>query len=360
MRLLTRIGQLFTPALVFFAVFSGGGFATGREIVEFILQYGNVAFYSLAIIGVSFFILIFLSIEIARKHKAYNYRAWAKVLLGKYWFIIDILFIILAAIAIAVVSSGASNLIREHISINLILCNVLIFIVIGFVIFFGESIIKLFSSFSAIIFIAIAIYLFIKLIIYDDLEVTELMSTKPSNSKWLLGSFKYISYNVIVIPAILYSFKNITNRRDSLLVSIISSLCLVLPIGLILLILSKGFPEIISSELPLFDVLSSLGIQLLIMFYYIAFLITLLDTSLGLTHAINDRFLSQFQRLDSKKYRVILTFIILFFALLFSYFGIIDLIAKGYSTMSYLFFACCIIPILIVGGKILIGSKKFG
>ena len=80
---------------------------------------------------------------------------------------------------------------------------------------------------------------------------------------------------------------------------------------------------------------------------------TLIETSTGVIHALLGRInvgLTEINKkeLDSKKQAVI-TVVILVSACLMSKFGIIALIEKGYTAISYAFMVLYLVPILTIG-----------
>ena len=73
------------PAIIFQSVFMGGGFTTGREVMEYAGKYGVYGIYSVIVATIFFFISAALSYEVARVFKAFDYRTWIKQVLWKFW-----------------------------------------------------------------------------------------------------------------------------------------------------------------------------------------------------------------------------------------------------------------------------------
>ena len=71
-----------SPGFVLMSVLIGGGFATGREIVQYGGQYGARGWIVGLSIALVFSIICMVSFEIARKYKAYDYRSHLKVYAG--------------------------------------------------------------------------------------------------------------------------------------------------------------------------------------------------------------------------------------------------------------------------------------
>ena len=89
------------PAAVFQTVIIGGGYGTGREIVEYVTKHGALGgFIATSIIAIIFAAVLSTSFIFAQKFKAYNYRSFLRALLGPFWIIYDILFLLLLVLVL--------------------------------------------------------------------------------------------------------------------------------------------------------------------------------------------------------------------------------------------------------------------
>ena len=83
----TLFQRIFLPGFLFQSVMIGGGYATGRELVEFFLSAGPMGGLLGLLVATSVFsVIAALSFEFARISKSYNYRHFFKQLLGLYRF----------------------------------------------------------------------------------------------------------------------------------------------------------------------------------------------------------------------------------------------------------------------------------
>ena len=67
------------PGLIFQSVLVGGGYATGRELVEFFMPsgaWGGV--FGLCMAGIMFALILGVAYEFARITKSYDYRTFCK------------------------------------------------------------------------------------------------------------------------------------------------------------------------------------------------------------------------------------------------------------------------------------------
>ena len=81
----TRFHTLVLPAIIAQSMIIGGGYATGREVVEYAGRFGNWGWLSVAIITVCFAVVMALSFELARLAGAYDYKTWSRNLVGPFW-----------------------------------------------------------------------------------------------------------------------------------------------------------------------------------------------------------------------------------------------------------------------------------
>jgi uncharacterized membrane protein YkvI len=104
------------PGFVFQSVIIGGGYGTGRELVEYFLKFGPIGglLGMLLITTVMWSICLAVTFEFSRKFQAYDYRTFFKELLGPFWFIFEILYFILLFIVLAVIGSAAGVLLRDN------------------------------------------------------------------------------------------------------------------------------------------------------------------------------------------------------------------------------------------------------
>ena len=83
----TRIVRVYiVPGAVFQSVMVGGGYGTGREIVEYFTAYGALGgLLGLGIAFAALALILALTFEFSRLFRVYDYRNFFKLLLGRGW-----------------------------------------------------------------------------------------------------------------------------------------------------------------------------------------------------------------------------------------------------------------------------------
>jgi uncharacterized membrane protein YkvI len=96
------------PGFVFQSIVIGGGYGTGRELVEFFLRESPAPGYLGMVVAMLIWGLILaLGFELARVGRNYDYRTFSKALLGRAWVAVDVLAILSMILTVAVVGSAS-------------------------------------------------------------------------------------------------------------------------------------------------------------------------------------------------------------------------------------------------------------
>ena len=104
----TVFQRIWLPGFLFMGVLIGGGYATGRELVEFFLTAGTVGgLLGMLLATAMFSVITALSFELARLTRSYTYRHFFRELLGRGWFLYELAYLTLGILVLAVVGSAA-------------------------------------------------------------------------------------------------------------------------------------------------------------------------------------------------------------------------------------------------------------
>jgi uncharacterized membrane protein YkvI len=102
------------PGFVFQAAVIAGGYATGRELVEFFLPAGPWGgLLGMAVSMLVWSAVLMASFELARMARAYDYRSFFRVLLGRGWFAFEIAYFLLIIVILAVMGAAAGEIVHS-------------------------------------------------------------------------------------------------------------------------------------------------------------------------------------------------------------------------------------------------------
>lgn len=353
----TTFQRLWLPGFLLQSVIIGGGYATGRELVEFFLAAGPVdGLLGMLVAMMAFSVITALCFELACLTKSYNYRSFFHQLLGRGWFLYELAYFSLGLLVLAVIGAAAGELVTEHLGINDKLGTITLMMLIGFLVFWGTSLIeKVLAGWSFFLYATYAVFVVCYLWQYGgDLVNNSIQAPAPENGdSWLIKGFQYVGYNAAAIPVILFCVKHMGTRRDAITAGILAGPLAMIPAFLFFLAMAASYPDILQSTVPADFMMQRLDLPWLKIFFYVVVFGTFVETGTAYIHAVNERIdevYAQKQRAMPSWLRPLVAFIALLVSIVLAgKMGLIDLIAKGYGTLTWVFILVFIMPLLTIG-----------
>lgn len=359
--------RIILPGIILQSVLVGGGFATGREIVEYGGKYGSLGWISGVSIFFGFSIMSILSFEASRKWKVYDYKSLVRKLIGKGWIGFEIVYLSLAVLTIAVMAAAAGEILKDIFSLNYWVGVVVIIFLVALLNFKGEDFIAKMKTIGTIaLFIAYAIF-GLSVIFSRSGNVFDAFSfTEPNFGTVSLGGLSlivwtgvvYVGYNLGVYPASFFTLRDLKSRRDSIYAGLFSGVLMTIPWFLTYVAIMAYYPDqsVIGATIPWLKMLEPFN-QIYILIFGVVVGWTLVETATGVIHGFIMRLENDLEEKNKGKLKPLakggISLIALLLSLVLAQIGIIDLIAKGYTIMAYgmiLFYA---IPLLLYSKKIL-------
>jgi len=341
------------PAFVFQSICIAGGYGTGRELVEFFLRYGPAG----GLLGMLPATLIvsatcMVGFELARMAQTYDYRSFLKMLLGRGWFVYEIAYLVSIVLILAVIGSAADTVITESLHVPGIVGTILLLLAIAFLAFKGTAVIE--SVLSAWSFVLYAVYIGVfgaSLYLFGP-DIRDALMTTPAEPGWFLSGTRYGALQLALLPAILFATAHITKRREALIAGALVGPVLMIPAALFFFAMLAHYPEILERPVPVNHILQMLDSTTLTLLFPIVLIGTFIETGTGMIHAFNERIAGGMKAVGKKLPDVARPAIavgLIICALLMSRWGIIDLIAVGYGTLTWVFIGIIVVPLLTVG-----------
>lgn len=341
------------PGFVFQSVIIGGGYGTGREIVEYFLKFGPLGgLLGMALTTLMWSLLLALVFEFSRIFRAYNYRTFFHSLLGRFWIVFEVIYLLYMLIVLAVVGSAAGILLRDNFRIPYLVGVCMMFGAVGYLTFRGSGLIETFLSvWSFLLYGVYGMFLAVSLIKFGP-EIQSQLSAGIALPGWPLGGFKYALYNLGNIAAVLFCLNHIERRKEAITAGLIGGLIGILP-GVLFAVAAIGqYPLVLKAEIPAVYILNRAGVTWMLIAFQVVLLGTLIETGTAFIHSVNERIqvvLTSKGRILHRWQRPIVAFILLFIAFGVSTFGLINLIARGYGAASWGFLIVFIAPLLTAG-----------
>jgi uncharacterized membrane protein YkvI len=307
-----RFGALVLPGIVLQSVLVGGGYATGREVVAYGAKHGPVGWLSVAAIFVGFTVMSALTFEVARVFGAYEYKGFVQRIIGRAWPVFDVLFGLMAVLVVAVMASAAASIMETTLGVPSLAGTTAIVAAVGVLSYLGSRSIEAFKSVGTLALYG-AYVLFAVLVLADrgDAAVSVLSGTAPApdavgvaagavaeavapdaGPAAALGSgVLYVGYNLVVFPAVLFALRRQSTRRETMTAAVVAGALMTVPFALTWLCLLAFYPspEVLDAPVPWLPMLETVGGPWVVVVFGVVMGWTLLETSVGLIHALLDR-----------------------------------------------------------------------
>ena len=160
-------GRLLLPGVILQSVLIGGGYATGREIVQFGAKFGALGWIAGLWIAVGFGLMGFLTFEVARRFQAFDYRTLLRHLIGPLYWLFDIVYILLAILIIAIMAAATGEILSNTMGFNYWVGVILMIVIVALLNFHGEGLIEKFKSLGTLA-LYLGYILFATLVISDN------------------------------------------------------------------------------------------------------------------------------------------------------------------------------------------------
>ena len=359
---LAGIYRIILPGIILQSVLVGGGFATGREIVEYGAKFGSYGWISGVFIFFGFTIMSILSFEACRTWKTFDYKSLLKRLTGKGWILFELIYIPLALITIAVMASAAGEILNETLNIDVWLGISTIIVLVAILNFQSDSTIANMKTIGT--FLLIAAYTYFGITVWFDRsdEVIHVFSsnTHPENVSLLTVAWTgilYVGYNLGVYPASFFVVKGLSSKRDSIIAGISSGLLMSVPWFLTYIAILGFYPDpnILQAPVPWLRMLEPYSLFYVGLFGLVVGW-TLVETATGVIHAFLGRLENDLKEKNfrlKRIHRMGIAMLALLAAMALSSVGIINLIARGYLAMAYGMILVFAVPLLYHAKKIL-------
>ncbi len=346
--------KYFLPGMVFQSVVIAGGYGTGREIVEFFLLLGPVSGLAamLLVSAVIWSLVCAVTFELARLWGAYDYRTFFKGLLGRGWVVFEVCYILLMLIVLAVVAAAAGSILEETFGLPYAVGVVGIMAAVGVLVFFGSDLIERFLTGWSFLLYAVYLVLVIWAVARFGGDIAAAFSASGLEGAWLRGGVEYAAYNLAVIPAVLFAVRHIETRREAVGAGLLAGVIAIVPAFLFYVAMVGLYPAVLDRAVPANFVLEALGSRTFQLTFQLVLFGTLVETGTGFIHAVNERVESVFAERGTHLPRLVRPVVAVGFLLgaaLLARVGLVDLIARGYGTLTWAFLVVYVIPVLTWG-----------
>jgi uncharacterized membrane protein YkvI len=342
------------PGAVFQSVTIGGGYGTGREVVEFISKGGpQSGMASVVLIAILFSVMLGFCFDLARTLRAYDYRSFMKRLLGPAWVLYELTFILGLMLVLAISGSAAGTLLNQNFGWPMFSGIVLMLLVIVILTYLGRVWVeKTLTAWSVLISLLLIVYA-IAVLTNHSTTITATFESDELGADWWRNGARFFLYNVIIIPTLLYATRSISSRKQAWGAGLIGGTLAALPALIYHLTFMSQYPEILDESLPTFHIVRDLNMPVLLFAYIVILFGTIATTGAGILHGFNERLDMWWQQMHGRSISKWLHSAIagsaVLASMLLANLGIVALVAKGYGALAWVSLVLLILPLLTIG-----------
>lgn len=347
----SKFQRYLLPGLAFKAVVIGGGYATGREIVEFFLPSGPQGGLLAMIVAMGIWSgICALTFVFALQVGAYDYRTFFRNLLGRAWPVFEIANI-LSTIVMLSVYGAAAGAIAASFGLPM-LSGTLVFVslLVLFATFGNDAVEALFKYVSLLLYGTYAVFMILAFPIFGS-RIADAFSKPVPMDGWLAGGLTYSGYNLIGAVLILPMLRHIVTKREAVVAGLLSGPLAMVPAILFFLCMAAFYPAILNETLPSDYLLGQLNLPIFRTLFQLMIFAALVESGTGALHAINERIAHSGRDgdLPVKARFLSSTLVAIVAVFLAAQFGLVALIANGYRIIAYAFMAIYLGPLLTYG-----------
>jgi len=340
-------------------VLIGGGYGTGREVVEFFSRHGLVGGFLGICVATAGFALIFgLSFDLARRSGNYEYAAFFRTLIGRFWWTFEVLYIALALLVLSVLGAAAGDILKAEFGIPTLAAVSLTLGLIMLVVLFGRAMLeRILTAWTGGMYFVFALYFYFVFASFNGIAVEQ--AKAPVFGEAVIGGALYVMYNSAIAPVLLFATRAISTQREAYLSGAFTALLLTLPATFFHLSFSLADDTALKQPVPVYFMIDSYAPNSFRVLFVLAIVGTLIQTGAGLIHGFIERVEHALRPAEddtmSGTNRLLIAAAALTVSWLLAKVGIIALIARGYTTLGLAFAAVYIAPLIF---RRLIGGKK--
>ena len=180
------------PALALKGVIIGGGYSTGRELIEYFLTMGPVgAMLAMAVAAAMWSLIAAMTFALAHHFRSYDYRAFIERLLGRAAVIFEICFLLFSILLLAVFGAAAGELGVSLFRLPALVGTVALAVCIAIIAGLGENAVEaMFKYVSMLLYTVYAAFLVLALTSFGD-RISASFAAGGIEPGWALSGVTY-------------------------------------------------------------------------------------------------------------------------------------------------------------------------
>jgi uncharacterized membrane protein YkvI len=342
------------PGFVFQGITIGGGYATGRELIEFFMPAGPAGgLLGMLVTMAVFSAVLAASFELVRLTLSYDYRSFFKMLLGRGWVLFEIAYILLLIIVLSVIGAAAGEIAGNTFGLPPLAGTLGLIGIIGLLLFYGSELVERSTACISIALYAVYVGLIAWSFASFGGHIVENFAATPVGDGWLTGGIRYAGYNLAGSVGVYFCIRHAVQPRDALIAGALAGPITMVPGVLFFVAMMAFYPEIGGASVPSSFVLGRLQAPWFEIVFQLVVFGALINTGAPMLHAINERVARVYEERGRTMPQVLRPTLSLSVMALSVFaaaaFGLVGLIARGYGWLTWAFIVLQVIPVLTIG-----------
>ena len=347
------------PGFIIQSSIIGGAYGSGKELQEFFFGHGPLGgLLGMTVTMTIFAVVLMAAYEFSRHFQLFDYRSFAKALLGPLWPIYEILYLMVMILVISVVGAVAGEVLYDSFGLPNFVGITGIMVLIALIVFFGTpGVERVLALWSFVLFGTYLLFLGWHLVQNGD-QILANMQSHPVEGGWLKSGVAYSGYNLSTVPALIFCIHHMTRRREALTAGVLGGIIAMLPAMLFYIAMIGQFDAIAAAgaegPLPVSILMAALdGAGFFVILFPIVLFGTFVETGTALIHGVNERldhtFAEKGLRMPDWMRPVVAITILVTAVVIADAIGLTGLVAQGYGTITWGFIIVFIAPLLTYG-----------
>lgn len=349
-----RIAVWLVPAGVFQSVIVGGAYGTGREVAEYMTQYGPLGgLLAIGIVMLGLTAVLAACFEFARVFRVYDYRSFLRELLGTAWPAYEICFVLLLVIVLAVTGSAAGLALERTFGLDARTGTAAALVAVVACNFFGRHLVEATLTVGAVALSLGMLAYGAGVAAQAGGDILRTLAGGGIEPGWWLGGWQFALYNSALVPVLLYATTAIRTRREALGAAVVAAFAGVLPALVLHLSFLARYPAIVDEALPAYTMIAAFGTREFLWLYVGLLFVTIVQTGVGVLQGLNERLdawsAEQRARPLPEWAHAAVAGLAFAASVMLARAGIVDLIARGYGMLAWCFLVVFTLPALTLG-----------
>lgn len=342
------------PSAVFLSVVFGGSYGTGREVMEFVSRHGPVGgLLAIAAIALTYSLLLFFTFELARKFNQFEYRGFFQTLLGRFWFLYEVVILLGMIITLAVCTTASGAIAESRFGLPTWAGGAALLLIVFYLTYQGRALVEKTMILAVLALGGVLIALVVQLSGEPAAAISNSFSTEPVQWNAWQGGMQYALVNGGFIPLLLYCARGVRSRGQSALAASSAALVAIVPAVVLHFAFMSAYPGITEEELPAYTLIRQVSSSLFLDVYVAVLFVLIAQTGVGMLQGFLERIDSWHQQRYGAPLKhmghglVAVGMVCASMAL--SSMGIIALILTGYSILAISFIVVFAVPLVTRG-----------